>query len=70
MDRSREHLGAHDHIQTAMRMMILKGISDVQNGVDPKHILRDPEQNDVFYIRGADALEQFTGEREAAGAVS
>ncbi|HEY3118792.1 MAG TPA: Rieske 2Fe-2S domain-containing protein [Chloroflexota bacterium] len=68
MDRSREHLGAHDHIQTAMRMMILKGISDVQNGVDPKHILRDSEQNDVFYIRGADALEQFTNEREVAGA--
>ena len=26
----------HDHILTAMRMMILKGIADVQKGLDPK----------------------------------
>jgi hypothetical protein len=68
MDRSREHLGAHDRILTAMRMMMLKGIADVQKGLDPKHVLRDPELNDVVYIRGGDELERFTAERDAAGA--
>ena len=66
MDRSREHLGAHDHILSAMRMMILKGIADVQQGHDPKHILRDSSQNETYYIRGADDLERFTAERETA----
>ena len=57
-------------IVEAVKTDRIKGISDVQNGVDPKHILRDPELNDVFYIRGADQLEQFTGERQAAGTAS
>jgi hypothetical protein len=68
LDRSREHLGAHDHILTAMRMMMLKGIADVEKGLDPKHIIRDPAQNDIIYIRGEDELERFSREREAAGA--
>ena len=68
MDRSLEHLGAHDFIVTAMRMMMLKGIADVQKGLDPKHVVRDPAQNEIVYVRGADDLEQFTAERETAGA--
>lgn len=67
MDRTREHLGAHDFILTAMRMMMLKGIADVERGVDPKHILRDPAQNTIVYIRGEDELERFAREREPAG---
>jgi hypothetical protein len=65
MDRSLEHLGAHDHILSAMRMMILKGIADVEKGLDPKHVIRDPEENEIVYIRGADELEQFVAERAA-----
>jgi hypothetical protein len=56
-----------------MRMMMLKGISDVEKGLDPKHLIRDEELNDVIYIRGADALERFTAERDepsAAGALA
>lgn len=73
MDRSLEHLGAHDYILTAMRMMILKGISDVEKGLDPKHVIRDPEMNELVCIRGTDEgtdeLEMFTAERpQAAGA--
>lgn len=67
MDRSAEHLGHHDFILTAMRMMILKGISDVQKGLDPKHVLRDPEENEIFYIRGEDDLERSNAERAGAG---
>jgi phenylpropionate dioxygenase-like ring-hydroxylating dioxygenase large terminal subunit len=68
MDRSREHLGAHDFILTAMRMMILKGIADVEKGLDPKHVIRDPEQNEIVYVRGTpadgtDELEMFSAER-------
>lgn len=63
VDRSLEHLGAHDKILTAMRMMILKGIADVQKGLDPKHIIRDPEQNKIVYLRGTDELEYFPAER-------
>ena len=71
VDRSVEHLGAHDQPLVAMRMMILKGISDVQKGLDPRHIIRDPEENKIVYVRGtpegADPLEYFTREREALG---
>jgi phenylpropionate dioxygenase-like ring-hydroxylating dioxygenase large terminal subunit len=68
MDRSLEHLGAHDFILTAMRMMMLKGIADVEKGLDPKHIIRDPAQNEMVFIRGDDELEMFTAERPKAGA--
>jgi phthalate 4,5-dioxygenase len=63
LDRTREHLGAHDFILTAMRMMMLKGISDVEKGLDPKHVIRDTELNDMVYIRGGDDLERFQRER-------
>jgi len=71
VDRSLEHLGGHDQPLVAMRMMILKGISDVQKGLDPKHIIRDPEENAMVYVRGtaeaADPLEYFARERGARG---
>jgi len=71
VDRTEEHLGAHDFILTAMRMMILKGISDVQNGIDPKHVIRDAELNDIVFVRGTpedgtDDLEMFSTERPNA----
>ena len=65
LDRSLEHLGAHDQPLMATRLVILKGISDVQKGLDPKHIIRDPAQNDMVYIRGQDEMELFAAEREA-----
>jgi 5,5'-dehydrodivanillate O-demethylase len=65
LDRTREHLGAHDTVLMALRMMILKGIADVQNGVDPKHVIRDPELNEVVYVRGDEPMEYFAAERAA-----
>jgi 5,5'-dehydrodivanillate O-demethylase len=57
VDRSQEHLGAHDHFLTAMRRMCLQGIEDVQHGRDPKHLIRDPAANEVVYLRGSEPLE-------------
>jgi phenylpropionate dioxygenase-like ring-hydroxylating dioxygenase large terminal subunit len=57
VERARERLGAHDHVLSAMRLMMLKAVQDVQAGRDPKHIIRDPEENDIVYIRGEEALE-------------
>jgi hypothetical protein len=62
MDRSLEHLGAHDQPLTATRLSILKGIADVQKGLDPKHIIRDPALNEVVYIRGNDPQEFFNSD--------
>jgi len=70
MDRSREHLGAHDYPLTMTRMVILKAIADVQKGLDPKHIFRDPSQNEIVYIRGNDPQELFDHELAALGARS
>jgi len=57
VNRELEHFGAHDPVLAAMRLMMLKAIDDVQQGADPRHILRDPAQNQIFYVRGTEALE-------------
>jgi phthalate 4,5-dioxygenase len=70
MDREKERLGAHDGPLTMMRLIILKAIADVQKGLDPKHIFRDPEENEIVYIRGNDPMEYFNRDMkpvEAAG---
>jgi phenylpropionate dioxygenase-like ring-hydroxylating dioxygenase large terminal subunit len=59
MDRTKERLGAHDQPLTITRMIILKAIADVQKGLDPKHIIRAPEENEIVYIRGNDPQEYF-----------
>jgi phenylpropionate dioxygenase-like ring-hydroxylating dioxygenase large terminal subunit len=58
VDRSLEHLTGHDHVLTAMRKIMLQAIEDVQDGRDPKHVIRDPEFNDIVHIRGLDELER------------
>ncbi len=57
VDRSQEHLGALDKVLTAMRVMLLVALDDVQKGRDPKHIIRDPHENERVCIRGADEQE-------------
>jgi len=52
VDRTAERLGAHDSVLMAMRFMLLKAIEDVRQGRDPKHVLRDPGQNQIVYVRG------------------
>ena len=50
VDRNREHLGAHDKVLAAMRTMLLIAFEDVRNGRDPRHIIRDPDQNEMVDI--------------------
>jgi 5,5'-dehydrodivanillate O-demethylase len=56
-DRSEERLGAHDVVLSAMRAIYLKALQDVQQGRDPKHIIRDPAANNLVYIRGTEEHE-------------
>jgi phenylpropionate dioxygenase-like ring-hydroxylating dioxygenase large terminal subunit len=57
VDRTREHLGAFDEVLIDMRQMILEAIDAVAADRDPRHILRDPEDNEVVYLRGDGAME-------------
>ncbi len=57
VDRTREHLGALDKVLTAMRVIMLLAIEDVQNGRDPKHIIRDEHKNEMVCIRGNEEQE-------------
>src|SRR5437870_1661364 len=58
VDRTREHLGAQDQIVHEMRLMQFQGIKDVQDGRDPKHVIRDPAQNVMVVMRGIDQMER------------
>jgi phthalate 4,5-dioxygenase len=57
VDRTTERMSAHDHVLAAMRLMLLKATKDVKEGRDPKHIIRDPAENTIVYIRGREAIE-------------
>ncbi|MPZ13685.1 MAG: Rieske 2Fe-2S domain-containing protein [Chloroflexi bacterium] len=56
-ERWHERLGEQDHVLMAQRLMMIKAVKDVQAGKDPKHIFRDPEQNQIVYIRGMEEME-------------
>jgi nitrite reductase/ring-hydroxylating ferredoxin subunit len=58
VDRSQERLGAHDTVLAANRAIYLKALKDLEQGRDPKHIIRDPAQNAIVYIAGAGELER------------
>jgi nitrite reductase/ring-hydroxylating ferredoxin subunit len=44
-DRSREHLVSSDKAILTARKLMLKAMSDVQEGRDPPHVVRDPRRN-------------------------
>jgi hypothetical protein len=50
-DRSKEHLGYSDKTIIALRKMLLRAVSDVAEGKDPPHIIRDPQHNDFSKLR-------------------
>jgi phenylpropionate dioxygenase-like ring-hydroxylating dioxygenase large terminal subunit len=56
-ERSEERLGAQDVVLSVMRAIYLKALQDVEQGRDPKHIIRDPAENSIVYIRGTEAHE-------------
>ena len=58
-DRTKEHLGMADRPITGARRAALKAIRQVQEGKDPPHVIRSPEQNDMSHI--------LVGEEEIIG---
>jgi 5,5'-dehydrodivanillate O-demethylase len=49
-DRSRESLGSTDRGITLYRRMLLRELKRVEEGHDPKNVVRDPEQNGVIVL--------------------
>jgi len=50
-DRSKEHLGYSDKTIIALRKMLLAAVNDLQQGKEPRHIVRDPAMNDFSRLR-------------------
>ena len=50
-NRSKEHLGYSDKTIIALRKMLLRTVSDVAEGREPRHIIRDPQCNDFSKLR-------------------
>ncbi|HTF92969.1 MAG TPA: Rieske 2Fe-2S domain-containing protein [Verrucomicrobiae bacterium] len=44
-DRTKEHLGVSDKAVIAVRKYLLAAVKDLQNGVEPPHLVRDVKQN-------------------------
>ncbi len=44
-DRTKEHLGAADHVIAASRKLMLRSIRMVQEGLEPPGVIRDPDVN-------------------------
>ena len=49
-DRTREHLGYSDVTIIALRKMLLRAVSDVAEGKDPPHVIRDSRRKRFFQI--------------------
>ena len=63
-ERSTEHLGAVDEVLIDMRKMYFDAITAVQEGRDPKHVMRDPASNAVVHVGSADELILASGTRD------
>jgi phenylpropionate dioxygenase-like ring-hydroxylating dioxygenase large terminal subunit len=44
-DRTREHLATSDKAIIAARKLLLKAINDLEEGLEPQHVIRDPALN-------------------------
>ena len=55
-DRTAEHTGSTDKAIMAARLQLLKAISDVQEGKDPMHVIRDPEANHFPFLGAIDPV--------------
>jgi hypothetical protein len=51
-DRSHEHLGANDKCIVASRIMLLKAIRELQQGIDPPLFTRNPLENHDIKLTG------------------
>ena len=55
-DRSTEHLGYTDKAIVASRRMLLRGIHEVQEGIDPLHVVRNAEANHFSHLGACQAV--------------
>jgi len=55
-DRSREHLGYSDLTIIALRKMLLRAVSDVAEGKDPPHVIRETQANDFSRLRSVKGI--------------
>jgi phenylpropionate dioxygenase-like ring-hydroxylating dioxygenase large terminal subunit len=49
-DRTREHLVSSDKAIVAARKLLLNGIKDVEQGREPRHVVRDPKINSFPHL--------------------
>jgi phthalate 4,5-dioxygenase len=50
-DRTQEHLVTSDKAIVAARKLLLKAMSDAQEGRDPQHVVREPKSNDFLHLQ-------------------
>ena len=50
MDRTLERLGSSDRGVTLLRRMFLRELKNVENGVDPMCVFRDPALNEIIHL--------------------
>ena len=55
-DRSKEHLGYSDKTIIALRKMLLRAVTDLQQGKEPPHIVRDSSENDFSRLRSVKGI--------------
>ena len=49
-DRTAEHLVSSDKAIVAARKLLLAAIDDVEEGRDPRHVVREPEKNSFQHL--------------------
>ncbi|MPZ15424.1 MAG: Rieske 2Fe-2S domain-containing protein [Chloroflexi bacterium] len=55
-DREQEHPGSTDKAIMMARLLLLKGIQDVQQERDPMHVIRTPEANRLGHVGAVDVV--------------
>jgi phthalate 4,5-dioxygenase oxygenase subunit len=50
-DRTAEHLVTSDKAIVAARKLLLNGMQDVKDGRDPRHVIRDPNANQLMHLQ-------------------
>jgi phenylpropionate dioxygenase-like ring-hydroxylating dioxygenase large terminal subunit len=57
VDREHEHLTPQDKVLMLMRQIYFKSVEEMRAGRDPKHILRNPADNNEYHVHGTEEIE-------------
>jgi hypothetical protein len=52
---TKEHLGTSDKTIIALRWLFLKAVREIQEGKEPPHLVRDPDDNNFADLRSSKA---------------